>query len=224
MSTTRVSLMIFAAGFGTRMGDLTQNTPKPMLNLAGQPMIDHALELAKNAKLETVFANTHYLHYIIAPHLQRRGVHVLHESAQILDTGGGLKAARAHLTNPTLTLNPDCNWSGPNPLSFLLDQWNENMQSLLLVVPLDRAENRSAPGDFSLNGTRLIRGGDMVYTGAQLIRTDRLDAIRDRVFSLNAYWDHLADTHDLHGAIYPGHWTDIGTKQALIKANGAKNV
>ncbi|MBT8415726.1 MAG: nucleotidyltransferase family protein [Boseongicola sp.] len=216
--------MIFAAGFGTRMDDLTHDTPKPMLNLRGKPMIDHALELAKSANLETVFANTHYLHDRIAPHLQHHGVQVLHETPDILDTGGGLKAARTHLTSPTLTLNPDCDWTGANPLAYLLDQWQEDMQALLLVVRPERAKNRSTPGDFSLHGTHLARGGDMIYTGAQLIRTERLDAIKDRVFSLNAYWDHLASTNDLHGTIYPGHWADIGTKQALTQANMTKYV
>ena len=47
MMPTDITLMIFAAGFGTRMGDLTHDTPKPMLPLRGKPMIDHSLDLAK---------------------------------------------------------------------------------------------------------------------------------------------------------------------------------
>lgn len=224
MIAADVSLMIFAAGFGTRMKDLTRNTPKPMLYLRGEPMINHSLKIAENAGLGTVFANTHHLHTVIAPHLESRGVEVLHETPDILDTGAGLKAARSRLTSPTLTLNPDCDWAGPNPLTHLLDNWQDTMQALLLLVPVERAQNRSARGDFCLSGTSLKRGGDMIYTGAQLIRTERLDAISDRAFSLNVYWDHLAATNDLHGTIYPGQWADIGTKQALIKANAARDV
>lgn len=224
MTPADITLMIFCAGFGTRMGDLTASTPKPMLPLAGRPMIDHTLDIAKSAGIETVFANTHHLHHKIAPHLESSGVTVLHETPDILDTGGGLKSARAHLTSPTATLNPDYVWDGPNPLSLLLDAWDKNMQSLLLVVPLERAINRDAPGDFHFDGTRLLRGGDMVYTGAQLIRTERLSEISETVFSLNRYWDLLAATGDLHGITYPGTWTDIGTKQALIRANEAIRV
>jgi MurNAc alpha-1-phosphate uridylyltransferase len=224
MIPANVSLMIFAAGFGTRMGDLTKETPKPMLSLRGQPMIDHSLKIAKSAGLETILANTHHLHANIAPHLKSRGVEVLHETPNILDTGGGLKAARNRLTSPTLTLNPDCDWTGPNPLTHLLNHWQDDMQALLLLVPIGRAENRSPPGDFTLSGTQLKRGGNMIYTGAQLVRTGRLDAIKGRVFSLNAYWDHLATSGDLHGTIYPGHWADIGTKQSLIRANEAPDV
>ena len=216
--------MIFAAGFGTRMGSMTKSTPKPMLPLGGRPMIDHALDLAKTAGLETIFANTHYLHEKIEPHLRKAGVTVLNESPNILDTGGGLKAAADKLTNPTATLNPDYVWDGPNPLNLLLDNWSEDFQALLLVVPLSRAINRDAPGDFHLTDGSLRRGGDMVYTGAQIIRTDRLKEISDTIFSLNSYWDVLSNDGGIHGIVYPGTWTDIGTKQALIRANEALDV
>ena len=224
MRPSDISLMIFAAGFGTRMGELTINTPKPMLPLAGRPMVDHALDIAKSAKIETVFANTHYLHDKIEPHLTAAGVTVLHETPDILDTGGGLKAAADRLTNPTATLNPDYAWNGPNPLELLLESWSDKFQALLLVVPLARANNRDAPGDFHLTDGILGRGGDMVYTGAQIIRTDRLSQISDTAFSLNAYWDLLASDGGIHGIVYPGTWTDIGTQQALIRANEAFDV
>ena len=224
MTPTDVTLMIFAAGFGTRMGDLTKTTPKPMLHLRGKPMIDHTLDIAKSAGLETFYANTHHLHDIIAPHLEARDVNVLHEAPRILDTGGGLKAASRNLSSPTLTLNPDYDWTGPNPLTHLLQAWRPHMQALLLVVPPNQAINRTGPGDFTLTDSRLSRGGEMIYTGAQLIKTERLIEIPDEVFSLNAYWDLLAESGDLHGEVYPGKWTDIGTKQSLIRANGDHDV
>ena len=224
MIPSKVTLLIFAAGFGTRMEDLTCEIPKPMLPLRGKPMIDHAIEIAKSAGLETVFANTHYLHDRLAPHLAAANITALHETPTILDTGAGLKAASDRLTSPTLTLNPDCDWYGPNPLTHLIESWDDNLQSLLLVVPQSRAINREAPGDFTLTDTRLTRGGDMVYTGAQLIRTERLKAISDPVFSLNRYWDDLERSNDLHGVVYPGRWVDIGTKQALIRANETNDV
>ena len=53
-------LMLFAAGFGTRMGALTQDRPKPLINVAGRPLIDHALDLAHYAGITRIVANTHY--------------------------------------------------------------------------------------------------------------------------------------------------------------------
>ena len=219
MRPSDVSLMIFAAGFGTRMGELTKITPKPMLPLFGRPMIDHTLNLAKSAGIETVFANIHHLADKIEPHLAAKGVTVFRETPDILDTGGGLLAARPHLTSPTLTLNPDYTWNGPNPLERLLDAWSDEMRALLLVVPLDRAENRDAPGDFDLVEGALSRGGSWVYTGAQLIRTEDLNKLGKTVFSLNDYWDYISNRGPLHGLEYPGIWTDIGTADALNRAN-----
>ena len=95
--------MIFAAGFGTRMGALTKDLPKPMLELRGQSLVSHAVDLAKTANIETIFANTHYLADRLEPHLRDLGVTPLQETPRILDTGGGLKAARTKLSSPTLT-------------------------------------------------------------------------------------------------------------------------
>lgn len=218
------SCMIFAAGFGTRMGALTEVTPKPMLAVGGRPMIDRALDLARSADVRTIVANTHHLHEIIAPHLAARNVTISHESPDILDTGGGLRFARPHLSNPTLTLNPDVLYEGPNPLKLLIDAWRDDIEALLLAVPLSRAVHRAPPGDFSLDGSRLTRGGDMVYTGAQMIRTDTLDHYPPGAFSLNRVWDDMAKRGTLHGVAYPGRWTDIGTAEALARANGGTDV
>ncbi len=213
------SLMIFAAGFGTRMGPLTRGVPKPMLPLGGRPMIDHTIRIGREAGVEHIVANTHYLADQIEPHMQQMGVTTLREDDEILDTGGGLKAAAKHLTSPTFTLNPDALWRGPNPLMTLLAQWDDRDSALVLVVPLSRARFRRGGGDFALNGDRLSRGGDAVYTGAQLIRPDVVTAERSKVFSLNITWDRLIASERLRAVEYPGEWLDIGTEANLADAN-----
>ena len=132
MSQQINAAMIFAAGFGTRMGELTRSTPKPMLPLAGRPMIDHAIDLVRNAGIVRVVANTHYLADQIEPHLVRRDVVAVRETPEILETGGGLKAALPHLgADPVVTLNPDAAWTGSNPISTLLNAWRPEMSALL---------------------------------------------------------------------------------------------
>ena len=216
---TGMSLMIFAAGFGTRMGALTKTMPKPMLPLGGAPMIDRTIALGKAAGVSKIVANTHYLHDRIAPHLARMGVTVLREEPSILDTGGGLKAARTGLTSPTFTANPDVFWRGPNPLTCLANAWDDGFDALLLVVPCVRTGDRIGSGDFGLEAGLLARGGDLVYTGAQLMRPEVLDDIGEATFSLNAAWDRLAHRGALRGVVYPGHWLDIGTPDGLAAAN-----
>ncbi|MDJ0640723.1 MAG: nucleotidyltransferase family protein [Paracoccaceae bacterium] len=206
--------MIFAAGFGTRMGTLTKSTPKPMLKLGDRPMIDHTLDILRDAGVGRIIANTHYLPELIEPHLQEKGVTVLRE-VEILETGGGLRAALPVLNcNPVLTINPDAFWRGPNPIKVVADAWHDSMSALLLCVP-SSIDN----SDFSLEQGELRRKGPYRYAGVQILRTDRLHEIDQEVFSLNAYWDLLADTGPIHGALYPGEWLDIGTAEKLEMAN-----
>ncbi|WOI55924.1 nucleotidyltransferase family protein [Palleronia sp. LCG004] len=204
-------LMLFAAGFGTRMGHLTAHRPKPMIPVAGRPLIDHAIALGRGAGVTRIVANTHYLPHMIEPHLSDEGVVVSHEAPEILDTGGGLVHALPLLGDgPVLTLNTDALWTGPNPLSTLAEAWEDGMDALLLCVPPDRAHGREGPGDFTLTDGRLSRGGDMIYTGAQIIQPHVLGAARDRVFSLSRIWTDLAARGTLRGIVHEGHWADVG--------------
>ena len=210
--------MIFAAGFGTRMGDLTRATPKPMIPLGGRPMIDHALDLARDAGIARIVANAHYLADQIEAHLAPRGVTVVTEAPRILETGGGLLNARAALgAGPVFTLNPDAAWIGPNPLGLLARAWRpEEMDALLVCVPPEGVRGRSGPGDFGLDATgRITRGGPFVYGGAQILRTDGLSDLGETAFSLNLAWDRMARAGRLFGAVYPGTWCDIGTPEGL---------
>ncbi|NNE80106.1 MAG: nucleotidyltransferase family protein [Silicimonas sp.] len=208
--------MIFAAGFGTRMAHLNQDVPKPMVPFAGRPMIDRTIDLVRAAGIETVVANTHHMHDRIAPHLVSQGVSVSHEHDKILDTGGGLRKALPLLgKGPVLTINPDALWLGPNPIRSLLDAWNPDMRALLMLVPMDKVHGSNGIGDFSLEHGEIRRSGPFRYGGAQIIRPDHLDGIEGDVFSLNAYWDLLADQGQLKGAIYDGDWCDIGTPKGL---------
>ena len=219
MGEAPTSAMIFAAGFGTRMGELTRTTPKPMLHVGGQPMIDHAVGFLRDAGVNRIVANTHYLHERIAPHLTTLDVEISHEQGEILDTGGGLKAAQYLLEpGPVITMNPDAAWRGPNPVETLLSGWSHDLEALLLVVPRDHAIARQRPGDFDMSGHTLTRSGDYVYTGLQIIQTRLLEQVSDRVFSLNRVWDALITKNQLVGVPYEGHWCDIGHPGGLAAA------
>ncbi len=214
-------VMIFAAGFGTRMGDLTSTTPKPLLNVSGRPLIDHALDYVDEAGIPKVVVNTHYLAEQLHQHLQSKNVLISHEETKILDTGGGLREALPLLgTDIVFTLNPDVLWLGPNPLTFLKHAWNpQTMDALLLCTPLPRTFGRTGSGDFRTTPDGHIeRGGDLVYGGAQIIKTDGLHDIAQDTFSLNVLWDRLNDAGRLHLVEYPGRWCDVGTPEGIALA------
>lgn len=214
-------LMIFAAGFGTRMGALTADRPKPLIPVAGRALLDHALALAEAAGLSRPVINLHYRGQMIRDHLAGRDVVFSDETAEILDTGGGLRAALPLLgPGPLLTLNSDAVWTGPNPLSALAAAFDPaRMDALLMLVPHDRATGHGGTGDFAMDGAgRLSRGGPHVYTGAQMLDPAGLAEVPDRVFSLNRLWDRAAARGRLYGLLHRGGWADVGHPSGIAAA------
>jgi len=218
------AVMIFAAGFGTRMGALTKTCPKPLLQVGGKPLLDHALALADRAGVARRVVNTHYLGEQVQGHLATRSDTVISDEAdELLDTGGGLRAAKPLLAaDPVFTLNSDAVWSDITALAQLAKAWDASrMDALLLTVPLTRAHGRAGAGDFSTDAQgRLHRGGDLVYTGAQIISVKAVEAVEERVFSLNKVWNNAAEAGRIFGLEYPGHWADVGHPEGLVLANG----
>lgn len=216
--------MLFAAGFGTRMGALTATRPKPLIEVAGKPLIDHALDLAEAAGIRKTVVNLHYLGGQIAHHLRHRDITLSWEHDQILETGGGLKAALPLLGDgPVLTLNTDAVWSGQNPLAQLLTAWDPaKMDALLLLLPAERALGHSGSGDFLLaaNG-RISRANGRtapIYLGAQILKTQGLAAISEPVFSLNRLWDIAIANNRAYGLIHQGGWCDVGRPEGIALA------
>lgn len=213
------SVMIFAAGKGTRMAPLTDVTPKPMIQVAGKPLAEYAFELAAAENLNVVM-NLHYLPESIRAYFAPKGVAFSDEADKLLDTGGGLRRARSILGEDTVfTLNSDAMWCGPNPLSLLRDAWDpEKMDALLLLLPPESVHGRKGNviGDFSITPSgNLTRGGPLLYSGAQIIKTDRLIDISGDVFSLNLYWNLLMKTNRVFGVSYTGEWCDVGQPSSI---------
>ena len=219
-------ILLFAAGLGTRMGALSRNLPKPLIKVAGKPLIDHALDLATEAKTETKVVNLHYRGAMIKDHLAGRAVAFSDESAALLETGGGLRHALPLLNgNPVLTMNTDAVWKGPNPVQHVLRAWHPRMEALLLIVERENARGHSGKGDFRIDaGGRLHRAPDAVYTGLQIIRTDVLSEIAETAFSMNLAWNIIAGRGGLFGTVYDGQWCDVGRPSSIAVAEAMLDV
>ncbi len=215
------SLMLFAAGRGTRMGALTNDRPKPMIPVAGRPLIDHALALVREAAIPNVVANVHYLPDQITEHLKDSGVLISDETDALLETGGGLRRALPLLRGgPVFTLNSDAVWTGTNPISRLLAEWRpDEMDGLLLLVERQNARGHVGAGDFHMDRDgRLCRGPGLVYTGAQILTTGLLAEIPEAAFSLNRVWDLMLDRRRLYGIVHRGGWCDVGSPEGIARA------
>tara|TARA_E500000075_G_scaffold130655_1_gene139888 strand:- start:2387 stop:3100 length:714 start_codon:yes stop_codon:yes gene_type:complete len=221
MAKTPFPVMIFAAGFGRRMGALTKDKPKPLVPVKGRALIDYAVDIARESGAQTILVNLHYKHQMLADHLRDAPVQTRLELPDILETGGGLKAALPQLgAGPVVTINSDAIWQGENPIAALRAHWQpERMEALLLCIERTRAHGHSGAGDFSLaeNGC-LQRGGNLVYTGVQIIKTKGLMAIEQRAFSLNLLWAQMIERQGVYGAVYRGNWCDVGHPEGLVCA------
>ena len=225
--------MILAAGLGTRMRPLTDTCPKPLLHVAGRPMIDRVLDQTLEAGVTRAVVNLHYLGQMIRDHLAGRTrpeIVFSEEQPRILETGGGIVQALPMLGSaPFFTVNSDAVWAGPNPLALLAGAWDPaRMDALLLLVHRDRARNYARAGDFFLasdGAAPTRRGGEdeapFVYTGAQIIVPGAFDGAPTGPFSLNQTWDALLARGRLAAITYPGDWIDVGTPEGLKAASAA---
>ena len=213
--------MVFAAGFGTRMAPLTDTLPKPLIRVAGKPLIDHALGLLSD--VSTVVVNTHYRAAQLEEYLSDRNVVYLREEPEVLETGGGLKNALSVLGDGAVfTLNSDVIYAGGNPVDALKSAWDpDKMDALLTLIPVENTVEYSGVGDFYLDDTRRIeRRGDrarapFVYGSVQILKTDLLHTVSQKAFSLNLIWDQMIAQGRAFGLPYDGRWVDVGRPEGI---------
>lgn len=219
------ALMLFAAGFGIRMGALTATRPKPLIEVADRPLIDHALAQAEGQRIDRIVVNVHYLANQIVAHLaDRPAIRISDESAEILETGGGLRAALPLLgAGPVFVMNTDGVWTGQNPLAQLAAAWDPaRMEVLLLLLPAAQFTGHQGTGDFVMDADgRLQRARGrpgLTYIGAHVTCTDRLDRIPGKAFSLNLLWDDAIARGRAFGLIHQGGCADVGRPEGIAEA------
>lgn len=209
------SILMFAAGLGTRMAPLTDRMPKPLVKVAGRPLIDHALQFRGNLK---VVVNIHAFADQMEAYLQGHNIALSDERGVLLETGGGLKRARELLAgNTVMTMNTDAVWTNGDPVQTLMNAWNpDQMEGLLLMIPRKVATGYLGSGDFDITADGTItKGHDFVYSGAQIIRTDRLEHITEDAFSMWSLWAPMLEAGTLYGTAFDGCWCDVGRPESI---------
>ena len=221
--------MLMAAGLGKRMRPLTATMPKPMVRVAGKPLIDRALDRVEDAGIEKAVVNVHYLAESIEAHVGPRkapAVTFSDERELLLETGGGMVKAKGAglLPDPFFACNADSIWlDGPrNAFADLSAAWDpDKMDALLLVVTHARARNFDGTGDFYMDGAgRLSRKkpdriAPFIYTGIQLVSHRLLRDAPEGKFSTNILWDRAIEEDRLFGVAFTGMWYEVGTPQHI---------
>ena len=221
--------MVMAAGLGKRMRPLTATQPKPMVRVAGKPLIDHSLDRLAEAGVAKAVVNVHYMPEPLIAHLalrDRPSVTVSDERDLLLETGGGMvKAHRADLLpDPFFCLNSDNIWlDGPqNAFADVSARWNpDEMDALLLVVSHARAVNFRGAGDFHMDAVgRLSRRkpgriAPFIYTGIQIVSHRLLRDAPEGPFGTMTLWERAVEEGRLFGTSFTGLWFEVGTPQAI---------
>lgn len=227
------SAMVMAAGLGTRMRPLTETLPKPMVRVAGKPLIDHALDRLAEAGIARAVVNVHHFPEAVEAHVRERtvpSVTVSDERALLLETGGGMVKAQDLLPDPFFVVNSDNVWlDGPkDAFRELSDAWDPaRMDALLLLVAHTGARNFAGKGDFHMDGRgrlsrrRSGRIAPFVYTGIQLVSKRLLRDAPEGPFSTNVLWDRAIEEGRLYGAAFTGQWFEVGNPGAIAPTEAA---
>jgi len=221
--------MVMAAGLGKRMRPLTATRPKPLIEVAGKPLIDHVLDRLRAAGVKRIVVNVHYLPDALEAHLNAKArdfdVQISDERGRLLETGGGMVRAEPLIdADPFLAINSDNYWvDGPaDTLRLLGSLWRDaDMDALLLLVPQARAGNHAGQGDFHMNAdgrlSRREKGkvAPFVFTGIQMVSKRLLRDAPEGPFSTNILWDRAIDEGRCFGAVHQGLWFDVGSPAAI---------
>ena len=193
--------MVLAAGLGLRMRPITERIPKPLVPVAGRPLLDRALDHYAAAGIAEAVVNTHHLADQIAAHVKTRsrpGILLSHEP-ELLETGGGVLNALPLLGDaPFFAANSDALWlNGPLPaLVRLARAWNGAiMDALLLVSVIPGTLGYEGRGDFFMDAIgRLRRRAErdvapFLFTGVQILHPRLFEGEAPGKFSLNRVYD-----------------------------------
>lgn len=219
--------MILAAGLGTRMGPLTSDKPKPLVELHGRTLIDHVIDRLARGGVNFVVVNVHFKAEMMKAHLAARkdvSIQICDETDNILDTGGAIANALPLFRGaPFFTQNSDSLWvEGMGcAMARMQERWDpEKMDALMLLAPCATSIGYDGPGDFEMDaGGRLRRRVEMklapfVWTGLQIVHPRLFDGAPSGRFSINPLWDKAIENERLFGIRLDGVWMHVGTPEA----------
>jgi len=224
--------MVFAAGLGTRMRPLTETTPKPLVNVGGQAILDRVLDQLAVAGVTQAVVNVHHLGEQIIAHLANRQsprIVISDERAKLLDQGGGIKKALPTLGNsPFFICNTDAFWreEGASNIQALARYYDpERMDAALLLAETESSLGVDWGGDFEIDAAgRLFQPAGRrryVYTGVGILSPRLFENVSEDVFKLSPFFFEAARRERLFGLPTQGLWMHVGCIDAIEEAERA---
>jgi N-acetyl-alpha-D-muramate 1-phosphate uridylyltransferase len=234
MSVKPTKAMVLAAGLGLRMRPLTDTMPKPLVPVAGQPLLDHVLDKLAAADVREAVVNVHYLPDQIIDHVKSRTapkITISDERDQVLGTGGGVVKALPLLGDaPFYHLNADTMWIDgvqPNLLRLAENFDPAKMDILLLMAPTANSIGYAGKGDYEMrtDGTLRRRKENQVvpfvYAGVAILSPAIFKDVPTGEFPLTLLFDRANEQERLYGLRMDGVWMHVGTPDAVRAAEDA---
>jgi len=210
--------MILSAGRGERMRPLTDETPKPLLEVNGKPLIDYHIEALVRGGIRDIVINLAWLGGQIrdwAVDGDRYGINITYsdEDPEALETGGGIFCALPLLGDePFWLVNGDvfCAYN------YRERDLTDGMLGHLVMVPNPRHHPK---GDFSLaNGKVIPRAAQtLTYAGVAILHPALFAGSTDGKFPLAPLLNKAIEQGKLSGECFDGQWVDVGTPERLAE-------
>jgi MurNAc alpha-1-phosphate uridylyltransferase len=221
--------MVLAAGYGTRLKPLTDRMPKPLIPVAGKPMIQYALDKLQAYGTEEIIINVSHLKEQLTAYVSKlQGLTIkLSEEPEPLETGGGLKKALPLLGNePVFTINSDIIWSdeGETALDRLTRHWDDaKMDVLLLVQSKAKAVGYDQGEDhLFIKPENTIdwntQEAPYIIAGIGIIHPRILQNAPSGKFSVKVLWHQALAQNRLFCLPHHGRWFQTGTIEDIKKA------
>jgi N-acetyl-alpha-D-muramate 1-phosphate uridylyltransferase len=223
--------MVLAAGFGTRMRPISDATPKPLIEVAGRTLLDHAIDRLALVGVKRVVVNVHYKAAMIAAHLAAREgppqIEISREP-ELLETGGGVKRALPLLGEWFFVVNSDVFWldGRDHALARLAAAFDPARLDAVLLLQRTAAGavGYEGNGDYFLGQTGVPRRrrereiAPYLFSGIQLLHRRLFDGGLDEEagrFSLNRVYDRAERARRLAAIVHDGEWYHVGTPEGL---------
>ena len=199
--------IILSSGKGTRMMPLTKDTPKPMLEVNGEPLIAHKIKLLEDASINEIFINVAYKKDVITSYIKslNKNIHLIDEGDEPLGTAAGIRNIVSQLKDESfIVINSDV-WTD-YPLDQLKElNLNDNLAHIVLIETPDYLA-----GDFDINGEAITTGKKYVFSGIGKYHTELFKKYNDKDLG-----DILRAEEKISFSIYYEQWMDIGTPERL---------
>lgn len=212
--------MILAAGRGERMRELTLSTPKPLLSVAGKPLIEHHLQRLARAGVTEIVINTSWLGEQIRDVLgdgSRLGVSLRFTiEPERLDSGGGIFNALPLLGDaPFLLVNGDV-WTDIDLATLTLQRETD----LAMLVMVDNPEHHPR-GDFVVDAEGRVHAEGqprLTYSGIAVLSPRLFEGCQPGIFPLAPLLRNAMQKGEAGGRYHRGQWLDVGTPERLAEA------